>query len=388
LQRTTAHMQSGPTREPEQVGLSSKRLEGAYGIWRRAVEEGKVMGCALRISKDGEPLEPQSFGRKTIEGDSPVQQDTIFLVASVTKPVTSTAAMMLVERGHIRLDDPVCSIVPEFGDGGQRDRILVRHLLSHTSGLPDQLPENRELRSQHATLDDFLRKIYKTPILFEQGTSFSYSSSGMAMLMDIVQHVSGLSLAEFARREIFEPLGMDDTSFGVNWSKSERVSQVNIPTQSFQYGEADAVNWNWNSRYWWNLGSPWGGMVSTQADLTKFLNMFLNGGSLGARQILSPETVRAMTSDQVETFPSIPKDVRRDNPWGLGWQLKTPFNAMFGDLVSSSTFGHWGATGTLVWADPRTSLTCVVLTNQPFEGIATLVSRFSNAVVGSLTTHP
>ena len=380
-------MQSGPTSEPEKVGLSSKRLEGAYGIWRRAVEEGKVMGCTLRISRDGEPLEPQAFGRKTIQGDSPVRPDTMFLVASVTKPVTSTAAMMLVERGHIRLDDPVCSIVPEFGDGGTRDRILVRHLLSHTSGLPDQLPENRELRSQHAILDDFLKKIYRTPILFEPGTSFSYSSSGMAMLMDIVQHVSGLSLAEFARREIFEPLGMDDTSYGVDWSKSDRVSQVNIPTASFQYGEADAVSWNWNSRYWWSLGSPWGGMVSTQADLTKFLSMFLGGGRLGARQILSPETVRTMTSDQVATFPAIPKDIRRDNPWGLGWQLKKPFNAMFGDLVSSGTFGHWGATGTLVWADPRTSLTCVVLTNQPFEGIATLVGRFSNAVVGSLMTR-
>ena len=128
------------------------------------------MGCTLRISRDGEPLEPQAFGRKTIQGDSPVRPDTMFLVASVTKPVTSTAAMMLVERGHIRLDDPVCSIVPEFGDGGPRDKILVRHLLSHTSGLPDQLPENRELRSRHATLDDFLKKIYRTPILFEPGT--------------------------------------------------------------------------------------------------------------------------------------------------------------------------------------------------------------------------
>jgi CubicO group peptidase (beta-lactamase class C family) len=376
-------MQPGAIREPDRVGLSSKRLEEAYGILRRAVEEGKVMGCAVGVSREGEPLEPVAFGRKTIAGDSPVQPDTIFLTASLTKPVTATAAMMLVERGSIRLDDPVCSIVPEFGDGGQRDRISVRHLLTHTSGLPDQLPENRELRSQHAALEDFLRKIYKTPILFEPGTSFSYQSCGMAMLMDIVQHVTGLSLAEFMHREIFEPLGMEDTSLGVDWTKSERVSQINIPTASFQYGEADAVGWNWNSRYWWSLGSPWGGMASTQADLTRFLGAFLNHGSLGGRRILSPETVRAMISNQVETFPSIPKDVKRDNPWGFGWKLKTPFNAMFGDLVSPGTFGHWGATGTLVWADPQTSLTCVVLTNQPFDGIATVLSRFSNAVAGS-----
>jgi len=380
-------MQPGLKRVAEDVGLSWPRLERAYSLLRRAVEEGKVMGCTVRISRNGESLEPQAFGRRSIIEDSPVQPDTIFLTASVTKPVTATAAMMLIERGSIRLDDPVCSIVPEFGDGGQRDRILVRHLLSHTSGLPDQLPENRELRSQHATLDTFIRKTYRTPILFEPGTRFSYQSAGMTMLMDIVQHVTDMSLAEFARREIFEPLGMNDTSFGVDWSKSGRVSQVNVPSGSFQYGEADAVSWNWNSRYWWSLGSPWGGMVSTQADLTRLLNMFLDGGSLVTRQILSPETVKVMTTDQVGTFLSIPEDVRYNNPWGFGWALKSPFNPVFGDLVSPRTFGHWGATGTVVWADPQTSLTCVVLTNQPFDGIARLLGMFSNAVVGSLMAH-
>src|SRR5208283_4391028 len=237
-------MQPEPTKEPEDLHLSPKRLEEAYAILGRAVEEGKIMGCTVGISRNGEPLEPRAFGRKTIEGDSPVVPDTIFLIASLTKPFTSTAAMMLVERGLIRLDDPVCSIVPEFGDGGSRDRVLVRHLLTHTSGLPDQLPENTELRSHHATLDDFLRKIYRTPLLFEPGTSFSYQSCGMAMLMDIVQSVTGTPLTEFMLREIFEPLGMGDSSLGVNWSKAGRVSQVNLPARSSQYGGADASDWN------------------------------------------------------------------------------------------------------------------------------------------------
>ncbi len=378
-------MQPRLTSEPEQMGLSSKRLEVAYTILRRAVEEGRIMGCAVRISKDGEPLEPQAFGRRSIKEDLPVQADTIFLIASLTKPVTSTAAMMLVEKGSLRLDDPVCSIVPEFGDGGQRDRVLVRHLLTHTSGLPDQLPENMELRSHHATLDDFLRKIYRTPLLFEPGTSFSYQSCGMAMLMDIVQHVTGMPLADFMQREIFQPLSMVDSSLGVNWSKSERVSQVNIPPGGFQYGGADATDWNWNSRYLWSLGYPWGGMFSTATDLSRFLNAFLNRGTSGDRQILSPATVRAMTSNQVETFLPIPESVRRDHPWGLGWQLKSPSNSVFGDLVSPGTFGHWGATGTLCWADPESSLACVVLTNQPFDGSGAILGRFSNAIVGSLT---
>ena len=351
-------MQSCPTKDPEDLHLSPKRLEEAYAILGREVEKGKIMGCTVGISRNGELL----------------------LIASLTKPFTSTAAMMLVERGLIRLDDPVCSIVPEFGDGGPRDRILVRHLLTHTRGLPDQLPDNTELRSHPATLDEFLLKIYRTPLLFEPGTSFSYQSCGMAMLMDIVQRVSGTPLAEF--------MGMSDSSLGVNWSKSEKVSQVNLPAGSFQYGGADASDWNWNSQYLWSLAYPWGGMFSTQADLLRFLNVFLDRGTLGDRRVLSPQTAQAMTNNQVVKLLQIPKDVAYKNPWGFGWQLKAPFNSVFGDLNSSSTFGHWGATGTLYWADPETSLACVVLTNQPFEESGAILGRFSNAVAGSIAANP
>jgi CubicO group peptidase (beta-lactamase class C family) len=377
-------MQPGTSAQPERIGISPKKLEGAYSVLQQAAQDGRMMGCAVRISREGEALETRAFGKMRLNEDVPVKPDTIFLCASVTKPVTSTAAMILVEKGKISLDDPVCTIIPEFGDGGKRDRILVRHLLTHTSGLPDQLPENRELRSHHATLSEFIQKTYRTPLLFDAGTDFSYQSSGMAMLMDIVQRVTGLSLAEFLRREVFGPVGMQDTSMGVDWNKSDRVSQINIPKETFQYGEADASDWNWNSKYWWSLGSPWGGMASTASDLTKLLLAFLNQGRAGSEQILSPATVRAMTTNQVETFRLIPEDARRNNPWGFGWQLKSPFRSRFGELVSPATFGHWGATGTLVWADPVNSLTCVALTNQPYEGIAPILGKFSNAVAGSL----
>ena len=345
------------------------------------------MGCAVQVSHEGNVMEPETFGKRSVEENLSVEENTIFLTASVTKPVTATSVMMLIERGRVGLDEPVCSIIPEFGDGGQRDKILVRNLLNHTSGLPDQLPENRELRSKHATLQEFVKRTYTTPLLFEPGTSFSYQSSGMTMLMDIVNRVTGMSLAEFARREIFEPLGMKDTSYGVDWNKADRVSRVNIPTTSFQYGEADAVTWNWNSKYWWSLGSPWGGMVSTVSDLTRLLSMFLNGGRLGTTQVLSPAAARAMITNQVEAITTIPEDVRRNNRWGFGWQLKAPFDSVFGNLVSPEAFGHRGATGTLVWADPQTDLTCVILTNQPFDDAdahSALLSKFSNAVAGSL----
>jgi len=369
---------------PEEIGLSSDRLERAFGIIGTAVNAGKVMGGGIQISCKGAALEPRVFGRRKLTEKTPVESNTIFLTASVSKPITSTAAMLLVERGSVGLDDPVYSIIPEFADGNMKDRILVRHLLTHTSGLPDQLPENRELRSKHASLEEFIQRTYKTSILFEPGTNISYQSAGMTMLMDIVQRVTGMKLAEFARKEIFEPLGMHDTSYGVTWSKAERVSQVNVPTGSFMYGEADAQDWNWNSKYWWNLGSPWGGVQSTTGDLIKFLNMFLNRGRLGDRQILSPGTVRAMTSNQVQLLMTIPAGIRHSDPWGLGWQLKAPLNPRFGDLCSSETFGHAGATGCLVWADPQTSLACVILTNQPYDEIAPFFAKFSNAIASSV----
>lgn len=366
-------------------------MSAAYETLRKAVDDKRVMGCAVQVSHNGVVQMPEAFGRRSPVEDLPVEADTIFLTASVTKPVTATCAMILVDRGRIGLDERVSSLVPEFGDGGWRDRITVRQLLCHTSGLPDQLPENRALRSSHATLQEFIRRTYRTPLLFEPGSAFSYSSSGMTMLMDIVQRVTGQSLADFARREAFELLGMRDTSYGVDWDKAERVSRVNIPAAGFQYGEADAVTWNWNSRYWWSLGSPWGGMVSTVADLTKFLSMFLNEGRSGTTQVLSPSTVGAMLTNQVEDSSSMPTGASLDNaPWGLGWQLKAPRNSFFGDLVSPQTFGHRGATGTLVWADPSTGLSCTILTNQPFDDgagtHAALLRRFSDAVVGSLVS--
>jgi CubicO group peptidase (beta-lactamase class C family) len=233
-------------------------------------------------------------------------------------------------------------------------------------------------------MEEFLNRIHTTPLLFEPGTNISYQSCGMALLAEIVHRVSGYSLAEFERREIFEPLGMVDTSLGVDSSKTERVSQVNIPRESFEYGESDA-DWNWNSSYWWNFGAPWGGMLSTPVDMITFLSMFLTVGKVEDRKVISPSTTRAMISNQIESMISIPEPTRGANPWGFGWLLKASASSHFGDLVSDKTFGHAGATGTLVWADPLTSLACVVFTNQPYDLGPTrrILGSFSNAVAAS-----
>ena len=369
--------------QPEEVGLSMEGLECAYGIIERAVAEGSLMGAAIQVSRNGMALEPSCFGRRELDlNGAPVEPDTIFLVASVTKPVTATAAMLLAERGKLCLDEPVSSIVPEFGNKG-KERILVRHLFTHTSGLPDQLSENQGLREKHAPMAEFIRRICEVELLFPPGTNVSYQSCGLAMLSEIVERIEGIPFREFMRKELFDPLGMKDTSLGAQQNKTERISQVNIPGGAFQYGSSDA-DWNWNSSYWWNFGAPWGGMFTTVRDMTVFCQMFLNGGRFGDVQILSPTTVAAMTTDQIVAMPNITEKVKLTNRWGLGWHLRSLSSSRFGDLVSESTYGHSGATGTLVWIDPQFRLTCVIFTNDP-QGATRLRPLVSNAIAGSVT---
>lgn len=196
----------------EDLCISSECLEKAYGILQDAVEESAIFGAAVQVGRDSRALKPRVFGRRGLESNSPlVEPDTIFLTASVTKPVTATAVMILIERGEIGLDDPISKIISEFS-GRWKEKVSVRHLLTHTSGLPDMLPENRELRIRHANLDEFLKVIYTTPLLFEPETNLSYSSSGFALLGEIVKRLSGKPLPEFLDEELFKPLGMEDTS--------------------------------------------------------------------------------------------------------------------------------------------------------------------------------
>ena len=262
---------------PEKIGLSSKGLERAYGLLEEAVAEGALMGAAVQVAKKGIALEPRCFGRRELDPQgAPVEPDTIFLVASVTKPVTATAAMLLVENGKLCLDDPVSSIVPEFGVKG-KNAVRIRHLLTHTSGLPDQLAENEQLRARHAPLEEFIERTCEVELLFPPGTDVSYQSCGSAMLSEIVKRIEGIPLRELMGQALFKPLGMADTSLGAQQDKTQRISQVKIPEGSFQYGSREA-DWNWNSSYWWNFGAPWGGMFTTVKDMTVFCHRHFTYG--------------------------------------------------------------------------------------------------------------
>ncbi len=364
--------------KPNPIEISLERLDKAYQFLEESVQSGKLPGAAIQVARHGIPVAPRCFGRMYLKPDSPpIRPDTIFLVASVTKPVTVAATMLLVERGKVLLDDPVCSIVPEFGNRG-KEQIQIRHLMTHTSGLPDMLPENQQLREQHAPLKEFVRRICELELDFPPGTNIQYQSCGIAMLGEIVERVEGISLPEFLRREIFQPLGMNDTSLGAHGLQTERIAHVNVGA------EMDSKDWTWNKAYWWNFGAPWGGMFSTVGDMFRFCQTFLNGGEYRGIRVFSPATIQAMTSDQTTPMPGIPQPVKFGQAWGLGWRLQPAVSwSYLGNMISPGSYGHGGATGTVVWVDPVREMVCILFTTQPSASSEGLLGRCSNLVAAS-----
>jgi CubicO group peptidase (beta-lactamase class C family) len=309
---------------------------------------------------------------------APIRQDALFLIASITKPVTVTAVIMLVERGEIGLDDRVSDFVPTFAQNGKKD-VRIRHLMTHTSGLPDMPPDNVALRSGHAPLSRFIESVTRLPLAFPPGTQVSYQSMGIGMLSEVVHQVTGVSLAEFLRREVFEPLGMADTSLGWQPEKKDRICLIRLePAQR-------GTDWNWNTPYWLGFGAPWGGLVTSPMDFARFCRMMLNGGILDGVRLLSPATVRAMTRNQLASMPDVPEVERRCRPWGLGWRLNWPSETSnFGDLLGPRTYGHWGATGTLCWLDPDADAFLILFTTQPGGDDGRHLARVANAVAAAL----
>ncbi len=349
---------------PAEAGLSPERLERAAKLIEAQVESGQVGAASLLVARHGVIALHRGFR---------VEPEGVFLLASITKPVTILALMLLVERGQVLLSDPASVYLPEF-TGGDRDQIRVRDLATHTSGLPDMLPENVELRRRHAPLSEFVQHVVKTPLLFPPRTRFRYQSMGVLLAAEIVERQTHMRLRDFEEKEIFDPLGMSKTSLGLGG----RAIPTLVPCMGSPGANPDEEkSFGANSPYWRDLGNPWGGIHSTTGNVAILLQTFLNGGIYRGTRVLSPVTAKAMTTNQNSGVA---------DPWGYGWAVarSTAWN-VFGDLVSTRTFGHAGATGTVAWADPGTGVICVVLTNRALDlDKGRLLQSVSNAVAASV----
>ena len=342
------------------AGMSQDGLRSAADILESSIRSGDLKAASILVTRRGEVVLHRGFGQSSAKPDS------IYLLASITKPVTACALMLLVERGSVSLNDPVSTYLPEFR-GGEKDKVLVRHLLTHTSGLPDMLRENIDLRRAHAPLSAFVEGTYKTPLLYSPGKGFAYQSMGTLLAGTIVEKVTGMRLRDFLKREIFGPLGMKNSALGMGGFRIEDTIQAWVSPDA---DPEDTNRFGPNSAYWRDMGHPWGGMHSTVSDLTLLLTAMMKG-----TPVFSPATIREMITDQNAALGA---------PWGLGWALgrSTAWN-FFGDLVSPSTFGHAGATGTVAWADPVSGVTCVILTDRLVNN-GSVLRRVSNAVAASV----
>ncbi len=322
--------------------VEQDRLDAAAAVLAKAAAEGQVYAAALYV-RQGEDVFSKSFGASK-------SADDIFLLASISKPMSAAALMTLNDQGEFHLDDPVKKFIPEFTGVG-RDKITIRQLLTHVSGLPDQLPENQSLRRRHAKLSEFVDGAIRTPLLFEPGSRYKYSSMGILLASEVTYRISGTVFPEFVDKTVFRPLGMEHSALGLGRFKLEETMRCQVQDAAPESGAGDpsAKEWDWNSPYWRKFGAPWGGAHASAPDVARFFAEFLHP----AGKVVKPETARLMVRNHNRESLT---------PRGLGFAIGTRAGS---PGCSEKTFGHTSATGTLAWADPATDTICVVLTTLP-----------------------
>jgi CubicO group peptidase (beta-lactamase class C family) len=378
---------------PEEAGMSAQRIRRVADLAKGWVDQGITPALVVLAAWRGVIVLHEAFGRLTPETDSPpVQRDTIYPLASITKPITATAAMILVEDGLLGLNRPVCEYLPEFAGEGKQ-AVMVHHLLTHTSGLQqEQVDAHAESKqgtieipvpeeTQYPAIHEALLLRYDAPLWKPPGTEMSYCNYGYLLLGEIIRRVSGTSLDQFARERIFAPLGMKDTFYIVPDSVRHRI--VRRPADA---PAAEMLN----SRELQDRPGPAGGVFSTAVDTAIFGQMFLNGGSYGDARILSPASVAAMTRNQIpgvgaqygeEFFP--------EASWGYGWNIEGNKHYVGrGTLQSSATFSHGGVGGVSLWIDPVYEIVGVCFSVSlwliPDKSVRSCIDLFMNAVTAAV----
>ena len=375
---------------PESAGFSSSRLCQINRRMQGYVDDGKLAGALTVLARDGDVFHQESYGVQDLESGTPTNHDTIFRIFSMTKPIASVAAMMLLEEGHYFLDDPVSDFIPElanlkvYGGGSGEDvrldeperPVSIRHLLTHTAGMGygfdeshpvDKMYREARVNDADSNLKEFTEKISRIPLLYQPGTKWRYSNA-TTVLGYLVEVVSGVPFDEFLRDRIFEPLGMKDTSFFVPEDKLDRLAAVYAPARGGGIARFDNSIVNRFERPH-TLFSGGAGLVSTAGDYMRFCQMMLDGGSLGDAQILSRKTVDLMRADHL-TDDLKPFSVS-DDPgsitytkgcgFGLGFCVVTDI-AQHGVIGSNGMYYWSGAASTIFWIDPVEDLVAIFLT--------------------------
>jgi len=386
---TSAAWSELPTANPEDVGLSSDRLNIISATLEAQIEKGVIPGAVVMVVRDGKIAYFESFGMRDLKTSSPMQKDTIFQIYSMTKPITSVALMMLLEQGRIYLGDPVSKYIPELkdmkvGEEGSEPamkQITIHDLFRHTSGLTygfmggskiHKMYKETGVGSHDQTLEEMISKLSKIPLVSEPGTKWGYSRS-TDVLGRVIEIVSGMSLDKYFEDRILQPLKMNDTGFYVKPEKIERVAKPGPKAK-------------WPSNYATStpkLLSGGGGLVSTAHDYMRFMQMLMNKGQFDGVRLLSTNTVDYMTTDHLGL--SIPKKgpgywLGEGTGFGLGFAVRE--NTGVVRLPGYAGDYAWmGAGGTSFFISPHAKLCAVFMTEANDMGIMAYYARLMKTLV-------
>ena len=412
---TTGWAQGLPSVAPADVGLSAERLERLEAVVKGYIDANAMGGAVTLIARNGGQAHLQTYGRRG--GGTPMTPDTIFRIASMTKPITSVAVMMLYEEGRFKLNDPVGMYLPELaslevltpkdGEADGFDRvaakqpITIRHLLTHTSGigyrflgdlgaspavsavaeLYGEAGIGDGLSEHDGTVERLVTSLGGLPLLHEPGAAFTYGLS-TDVLGRLVEVVSGTSFDEFLRTRLFEPLGMHDTFFYIPDAKADRLAALYTPNAAGGLDEVDGTvegqHLVYSATYSTGVNrtnfSGGAGLASTILDYSRFLQMLLNGGALDGARLLSPVTIDLMTTDHIGDVPNGSVVAPGSGGFGLGFGISGHPGAD-GELGSEGAYSWGGFFSTTFWVDPKEDLFGILMT-QLFPGGADFQDKF------------
>ena len=376
-----------PEAAPDSVGMSSERLKRLDATFQKIIDDKELPGVTVMIARKGKLVYQKSFGFQDREKSTPMANDSIFRIYSMTKPIVSVAAMMLVEEGKLNLAEPISKYIPEFKDmkvgidsvdaNGTasfttvpaKRQITVQDLLRHTSGLTYGAPLNDKTTVQKMykeagisltakSLDDFVKALAKLPLQWEPGTTYEYSYS-TDVLGRVVEVASGKNLDEFLRERILGPLKMNDTAFIL---PAEKLSRMAEPQPNRETG-AKQVLLDFTKPTGFFAGGH--GLASTAGDYVRFCQMMLNAGELEGARILGPRTVAYMASNHVGPNIGVGTVWNPGEGYGFGLGFAVRKENGLAPWLGSIGDYYWGGyAGTYFWIDPKEQLTVTYMSQE------------------------
>lgn len=370
--------QDFPRATPESVGLSSSGLASVTQRLQAHIDQGHIAGVVAAVLRDGQLVYLESLGKRDLEADSVMTDDALFRIYSMTRPVTSLAAMILYEEGKLQLDDPISKYLPEFAsqrvfvdasapDMNQtrerRGDITVADLMRHTSGLGSRssaIYVAEQVRLRSITLEQMSKNAARVPLFEDPGTEFRYGLSA-TILGRLVEVVSGMPYDEFLQQRVFGPLGMTDTVFWVDPSRVDRLATVYRPAAdgTLRVHEMEEIPFTQKVP----LVEGGVGLVSSTLDFAKFSQLFLNGGELFGQRVLQPETVQLMMENAVADalLPLEDSGYMAASGWTLGGFAYALDPAAYDHTVSQGEVWWDGSAGTRFWIDPVQGIVTVIM---------------------------